>query len=41
MLKKNYLSDGKSCKVTFTLPPQIDVRSAMLTGDFNNWNKIH
>lgn len=39
MLKKRYLSDGKICKVTFILPSQIDAQSAMLVGDFNNWDK--
>jgi 1,4-alpha-glucan branching enzyme len=39
MLKKHYLEDGKICKVTFTLPPQIKANSVMLMGDFNNWDK--
>ncbi len=39
MLKKQYLSDGKICKVTFTLPAQIDATAAVLVGDFNNWDK--
>jgi 1,4-alpha-glucan branching enzyme len=39
MIKKRYASDGKICKVTFTLPPQIKATSAVLTGDFNNWHK--
>ncbi len=39
MLKKRYISDGKICKVTFILPSQIGAQSAMLVGDFNNWDK--
>jgi 1,4-alpha-glucan branching enzyme len=39
MLKKQYVSDGKICKVTFILPSQIDATTAMLSGDFNNWDK--
>jgi 1,4-alpha-glucan branching enzyme len=39
MLKKKYVSDGKICKVTFILSSQIDVKSAVLVGDFNNWDK--
>lgn len=39
MLKKHYLSDGKICKVTFTLPSQINATTAVLVGDFNNWDK--
>lgn len=39
MLKKRYASGGKICKVTFTLPHQIEATSATLVGDFNNWDK--
>jgi 1,4-alpha-glucan branching enzyme len=39
MLKKQYLSDGKICKVTFSLQPQFGAASVMLVGDFNNWDK--
>lgn len=39
MLKKRYISDGKICKVTFTLPAGIDASKATVVGDFNNWDK--
>lgn len=39
MLKKKYISDNKVCKVTFTLPTQIDAHSAFVVGDFNSWSK--
>jgi 1,4-alpha-glucan branching enzyme len=39
MLKKRYISENKVCKVTFTLPAQVDARSAALVGDFNGWKK--
>ncbi|MBN1426941.1 MAG: isoamylase early set domain-containing protein [Anaerolineae bacterium] len=39
MLQKRYLSQGKICEVTFILPPSINAKSAVLVGDFNNWNK--
>lgn len=39
MLKKRYVSGGNICKVTFTLPHQIEATSATLVGDFNNWDK--
>jgi len=37
MIKKRYISNNKVCKVTFTLPAQVDARTAMLVGDFNDW----
>jgi 1,4-alpha-glucan branching enzyme len=39
MLQKRYLTQGKVCEVTFILPPAIDAESAVLVGEFNNWNK--
>ena len=39
MLKKRYVSDGKVCEVTFVLPSDIQVGSAVLVGDFNNWDR--
>ena len=39
MLKKRYISDGKICEVTFVVPPDIHAGSAVLVGDFNNWDK--
>ena len=39
MLKKRYVSDGKVCEVTFVLPSEFQAASAVLVGDFNNWDK--
>jgi 1,4-alpha-glucan branching enzyme len=41
MLKKEYAKSGKSCKVTFILPPEAapKARAVALVGDFNNWDK--
>lgn len=39
MVKKRYLSKDKACKVTFTLPRQIEAKKAVLVGDFNDWDK--
>lgn len=38
MIKKDYSKDGKTCKVTFILPSDIDAQSACVCGDFNNWD---
>ncbi len=38
MLKKNYSSTGKYCRVTFKLPPEIEAETAAVLGDFNDWN---
>jgi len=39
MLKKNYSKAGRSCRVTFKLPAEVDSKSAYLCGDFNDWNE--
>ncbi|HEC22825.1 MAG TPA: glycoside hydrolase [Chloroflexi bacterium] len=39
MLKKRYLSNNAICKVTFILPPETEARTAVVVGDFNNWDK--
>ncbi|GIK61843.1 MAG: 1,4-alpha-glucan-branching protein [Ignavibacteriota bacterium] len=38
MIKKDYSKDGKTCKVTFIIPSDIDAQSACVCGDFNNWD---
>ena len=38
MLKKSYSKTGKKCRVTFKLPSQVNADSAVLLGEFNNWN---
>ena len=38
MLKKTYLKKGRTCKVTFDLTAEGDIRKASLCGEFNKWN---
>ena len=38
MLKKNYLKNGKTCRVTFKYPNEEKSESAVLIGGFNDWN---
>ena len=39
-INKNYINEGKSCKVTFTLPGYFEesFESASVVGEFNNWD---
>ena len=39
MLKKNYTKTGNACRVTFKLPADINTKTAVLCGDFNNWDE--
>jgi 1,4-alpha-glucan branching enzyme len=38
MPKKSYTRTGRSCRVTFYLPSEVEARSAALCGEFNDWN---
>ena len=38
MVKKSYSKTGRSCKVTFELPPDVNAEKATVYGDFNEWN---
>jgi len=38
MLKKSYSKTGKKCRVTFKLPAEVGAETAVLCGDFNQWN---
>ena len=38
MLKKNYSKTGNFCRVTFKLPPDANAKTAVLCGDFNDWD---
>ncbi|PIE81992.1 MAG: glycoside hydrolase [Chloroflexi bacterium] len=38
MLKKSYSKTGKKCRVTFKLPADVNAETAVLCGDFNEWN---
>lgn len=37
-MKKEYTKTGRSCKVTFELPPQTNAESVALCGEFNEWD---
>ncbi len=37
MIIKNYSKGGKICRTTFKIPAQLRAQSAILKGDFNNW----
>ncbi|MBD3334321.1 MAG: glycoside hydrolase, partial [Candidatus Eisenbacteria bacterium] len=39
MLKKTPTKNSGTCRVTFTLPPEVDAADACLCGDFNDWNE--
>lgn len=38
MLKKNYSKTGKSCRVTFKLPAEVNAETVHLCGEFNAWS---
>ncbi len=38
MLKKNYTKSGRSCRVTFKVPAEIEAETIVLLGDFNAWD---
>jgi 1,4-alpha-glucan branching enzyme len=37
-MKKSYTKTGRSCRVTFKLPAQVDANTAALCGEFNDWD---
>ena len=39
MPEKEYTKTGRSCRVTFELPADINAQSACLCGDFNDWDQ--
>jgi 1,4-alpha-glucan branching enzyme len=38
MLKKSYSKSGKQCRVTFSLPREVNAENVALCGDFNGWD---
>ncbi|HXV97479.1 MAG TPA: isoamylase early set domain-containing protein [Anaerolineae bacterium] len=38
MLTKKFVKSKNICKVTFELPQEIEAKSAVLVGEFNNWD---
>lgn len=39
MLKKSYTKTGAKCRVTFKLPADVQAETAVLCGEFNEWNE--
>jgi 1,4-alpha-glucan branching enzyme len=39
MLRKRFVSNNQTCKVTFILPSAINADCACIVGDFTNWNQ--
>lgn len=39
MLKKSYYKGGDKCRVWFYLPAGVEVETAFLVGEFNNWDR--
>ncbi|HVX29281.1 MAG TPA: isoamylase early set domain-containing protein [Nitrolancea sp.] len=39
MLTKEYTKTGRSCRVTFELPAEVDATNVWLVGDFNGWER--
>ncbi|MCP4424749.1 MAG: glycoside hydrolase [Chloroflexi bacterium] len=39
MLVKNYTKTGNYCRVTFKLPAEVETETAVLCGDFTNWDE--
>ena len=38
MLKKSYSKTGNICRVTFKLPAEVGAETAVLLGEFNEWD---
>ena len=38
MVRKHYSKTGRSCRVTFYLPPEVNAEKASLCGEFNGWS---
>jgi 1,4-alpha-glucan branching enzyme len=42
MVKKSFSKTGRTCRVTFDLPQEVDARKVSLCGEFNDWSpKAH
>lgn len=37
MIRKSYSKKGRSCRVTFELPAEVQAKNASLCGEFNQW----
>ena len=38
MLKKAYTKTGRSCRVTFAVPSEVNAKKVALCGEFNDWD---
>jgi len=38
VIKKAYTKTGRSCRVTFQVPAEVNAETVNLCGDFNEWN---
>jgi len=38
-MKKTYMKSGETCRVTFELPAEVNAKTVVLCGEFNNWDK--
>jgi 1,4-alpha-glucan branching enzyme len=38
MLKKTIAKSGKTCRVTFSVPSEVEAKEICLCGDFNDWS---
>jgi 1,4-alpha-glucan branching enzyme len=39
MLTKDYTKTGRSCRVTFELPAEVQAEDVTLVGEFNDWDR--
>ena len=39
MLKKSLNRGGKTCRVTFTMPAEVEAQEIHLCGEFNDWSE--
>ena len=37
-MKKTYTKTGRSCRVTFEIPSELNAQDAVLCGEFNDWD---
>ncbi len=39
MISKSYHKNGKACRVTFTLPKDVDAEQVHICSEFNDWSE--
>lgn len=40
MLRKHYSKTGRSCRVTFEVPPEVNAATCSVCGEFNQWSPV-